>query len=145
MPSDAEELYGSIRLPDGAAVRGRGVENPLPSGPLPDFGLYLGVDYEPTWESQHVQWPNYLLPRNFARTAQLITATHERARRGDRVEVACNAGKGRTGTVLACMVVLAGLPPRKAINWIRDHYDEHALRAPWQRWWVHRFATRRGL
>ena len=38
----SERLTGAITLPDGTAVRGRGRREPLPEGPLPQFGLYLG-------------------------------------------------------------------------------------------------------
>ena len=31
-------LDGAIQLPDGAWVRGRGLRNPAPGGPLPEFG-----------------------------------------------------------------------------------------------------------
>lgn len=37
-----EPLTGVINLPDGTLIRGRGRREPLPTGPLPDFGLYLG-------------------------------------------------------------------------------------------------------
>lgn len=143
MTSSNDRLRNAVCLPDGALVRGRGVEGPLPEGALPQFGLYLGVNYLPPWDSVRVRWPNYLLPRDFDQTARLITAAHSKAVRGDRVEVACNAGRGRTGTVLACMAVLAGVPPKCAIGWVRTDYDPHALRAPWQRWWVHWFARQR--
>jgi hypothetical protein len=63
-----------------------------------------------------------------------------RALAGQRVEIACDVGRGRTGTALACAAVLAGLPPRDAIAWVRTHHEHRAVRAPWQRWWVHWFA-----
>jgi hypothetical protein len=81
MTSNAEALYVSIRLPDGVVVCGRGVEHPLAPGPLPEFGFYLGADYHPTWDSERVQWPNCLLPRDLTLAARLITATHAQAPR----------------------------------------------------------------
>ena len=42
-----------------------------------------------------------------------------RARRGELVEIGCLGGSGRTGTVLACMAVLAGVPPAEAVDWVR--------------------------
>jgi anti-anti-sigma factor len=42
--SEETRLLGALQLPDGEYVRGRGVEDRLPGGPLPQFGLYLSVD-----------------------------------------------------------------------------------------------------
>jgi hypothetical protein len=58
----------------------------------------------------------------------------ERAGAG-RVEVAC-AG-GRTGTALACLAILDGLPGDQAVAWVREHYAARAVETPWQR----RYAT----
>jgi hypothetical protein len=62
-------LAGAIELPDGAWVRGRGLCHPLPGGPLPAFGLYLGTDrlrrhhgQNLTWPHSWVDWPDFLLP-----------------------------------------------------------------------------------
>ena len=40
---------------------------------------------------------------------------------GERVEVTCGGGTGRTGTVLACMAVLAGVAADDAVGWVRAH------------------------
>ncbi len=46
----------------------------------------------------------------------------EQRRAGRNVAVHCHAGKGRTGTFVACLVKEAsGLPGEEAINWIREH------------------------
>ena len=36
-------LPGAIELPDGTWVRGRGLRNPTPDGPTPDFGAVTRV------------------------------------------------------------------------------------------------------
>lgn len=126
-------------LPDGTAVRGRGVRDAEPVGEPPEFGLYLGVEYAPPWPHAHVDWPNYGLPVDDGVTARHIERAYRHARRGRRVEVACLAGRGRTGSVLACLAVLAGLRPDHAVGWVRQHYDHRAVGAPWQRLWVRRF------
>jgi protein-tyrosine phosphatase len=59
------------------------------------------------------------------------------------VEVACGGGTGRTGTVLACMAVLAGHPADDAVAWTRRHYRRHAVETPGQRRWVRWFAAER--
>ncbi|HEY0447653.1 protein-tyrosine phosphatase family protein [Actinophytocola sp.] len=140
-------LDGAIRLPDGAWVRGRGLRNPAPAGPAPDFGLYLGtrrlwLRHGPDlrWPQRWIGWPDFLLPVDRERAAGHIRALHERARAGERVEVACGGGVGRTGTVIACLAVLAGVPAAGAVGWARANFDPRAVETPWQRAWVGRFA-----
>jgi len=64
------------------------------------------------------------------------------AQEGKRVEVACIGGHGRTGTVLACMAVLAGVPANEAVRWVRNQYCERAVQEPSQEYWMERFAER---
>ncbi len=51
----------------------------------------------------------------------------DRARDGQRVEVGCSGGHGRTGTALACLAILAGLSPSDAVSWVRAHYCPDAV------------------
>ena len=139
-------LTGSLRLPDGAQVRGRGLRNPAPDGPAPDFGLYLGTpklrrrhEAELSWPSTWIEWPDFRLPRDRDEAVRQIRALHERARSGESVEVACGGGVGRTGTVIACLAVLSGVDPAEAVSWAREHHHPRAVETPWQRRWVARF------
>lgn len=59
-----------------------------------------------------------------------------------RLEIACAGGNGRTGTALACLAVLDGLPGDQAIAYVRRHYAPHAVETPWQRRFVTRFSWR---
>jgi protein-tyrosine phosphatase len=143
------ELSGAIRLPDGCRVRGRGLRDPAPGGALPDFGLYLGGSrlrrrHEEglTWPYAWVDWPDFLLPKDRRQAVRQIHALHDRAREGRAVEVACGGGVGRTGTVIACLAVLAGVDPADAVAWARAHYHRRAAETPWQRAWVRRFPAR---
>ena len=61
---------------------------------------------------------------------------HARARAGQRVEVACRGGVGRTGTALAALAVIDGLPPDAAVGWVRERYHRRAVETPWQRAWL---------
>jgi protein-tyrosine phosphatase len=70
----------------------------------------------------------------------MIESAFERARRGDLVEVGCLGGIGRTGTVLACMAVLSGVPREDAVAWVRASYDERAVETREQEGWVGWFA-----
>ncbi|MGW0483041.1 protein-tyrosine phosphatase family protein [Nonomuraea sp. NPDC003214] len=139
-------LEGAFQLPDGSWVRGRGLRNPLPPGPVPAYGLYLGSprmrrehDAGLTWAHDWLEWPDFLLPRDRDAAVEHIRALHGRARAGEAVEVACGGGVGRTGTVLACLAVLSGLTPPEAVRWTREHHHRRAVETPWQRRWIARF------
>jgi hypothetical protein len=139
-------LSGAIRLPDGSWVRGRGLRAPAPLGPPPDFGLYLGsrrlwARHRAAlhWPQRWIEWPDFGLPVDHDRAAGHIRALHARARAGERVEVACGGGIGRTGTVVACLAMLAGTPAADAVAWARANYHERAVETPWQRAWVRDF------
>ncbi|WUD73890.1 protein phosphatase [Streptomyces sp. NBC_00510] len=132
---------GVLRLPSGRLVRGRGLRHPLPAGPVPVFGLYL-LGHEPpavAWESRWVRWPDFRLPADRADAAQALRAAWRRAA-DERVEVACGGGLGRTGTALACLAVLDGVPSGEAVAYVREHYTRRAVETPWQRRYVSRFA-----
>jgi hypothetical protein len=109
----------------------------------PDFGLYLDPMWQPTWPAAHLDWPDFGVPRDTQLADALIEDVFARARRGERVEVGCIGGHGRTGTVLACMAVLAGLPASEAVAWVRANYCQRAVQEPSQAYWVERFAHRR--
>lgn len=129
---------GVLTLPSGRLVRGRGLRNPLPAGPLPQYGVYLLGAPPPAfdWEQVWLRWPDFWLPG--AGAPAVLTSAWERAA-GERVEVACNGGRGRTGTALACLAVLDGVRPEEAVAYVRRHYDPHAVETPWQRRYVRRF------
>lgn len=139
-------LDGAVRLPDGVWVRGRGLRQPSPTGAAPEYGLYLGgrrlrrrFDAELTWPHEWVDWPDFGLPRDGDDAVERIRGLHRQAHAGLRVEVACGGGTGRTGTVLACLAVLAGVPRAEAVDWVRRAYRPRAVETRWQRDWVTRF------
>ncbi len=133
-------MAGVLRLPSGRMVRGRGLRHPMPAGPDPAFALYL-LGHEPppvTWEARWLRWPDFWLPSDRAATAGALREAWTRAA-CERVEIACAGGRGRTGTALACLAVLDGLPQRAAISFVRANYDPRAVETPWQRRFVTRF------
>ncbi|MCX4680958.1 protein-tyrosine phosphatase family protein [Streptomyces sp. NBC_01433] len=129
-----------VRLPSGRTVRGRGLRRPLPDGPVPAFGVYLlGERPPPTpWESDWLRWPDFRLPADRRAARDLLEEVWRRAGH-ERVEVACGGGIGRTGTALACLAVLDGVPADQAVAYIRRHYHPRAVETPWQRRYVRRF------
>jgi protein-tyrosine phosphatase len=48
-------------------------------------------------------------------------------------------GLGRTGTALACIAVLDGVPAGEAVGYVRRHYSPRAVETPQQRRFVARF------
>jgi hypothetical protein len=152
----SDPLSGAIALPDGTLVRGRGRREPFPAGPLPDFGLYLGHPpdrhrrtllcrrpaWRPDWPAEWIDWPDFRTPRDADAAAARIVDAYRRARSGERVEIACTGGTGRTGTVIACMAVLAGHPAEDAVAWTRSHYRPRAVETRGQRRWIAGFALR---
>jgi len=124
---------GVLALPSGRLVRGRGLRRPLPAGPLPEFGVYLLGSAPPPvgWESVWVPWPDFRLPRDPAALRAALEQAWTRAA-GERVEVACGGGRGRTGTGLACLAVLDGVPADEAVAYVRARYDRRAVETPGQ-------------
>ncbi len=132
---------GVLHLPCGRLVRGRGLRRPMPDGAVPEFGLYL-LGKPPVgmpWDTRWLRWPDFRLP---ADQEDVRDALDEVWRRADdeRVEVARDGGRGRTGTALACLAVLDGVPAGEAVAFVREHYDAWAVETPWQRRYVARFS-----
>ena len=127
-----------LTLPSGRLVRGRALVDAV--DPAPEFGVYL-LPHPPEpmpWPTRWVRWRDFRLPadRDAARAAVL-----ELWRRAttERVEVACRHGRGRTGTVLACLAVLDGLRAPDAIDHVRRNYSRRAVETPGQRRYVQDF------
>jgi protein-tyrosine phosphatase len=78
------------------------------------------------------------LPSDRTATAVALGEAWARAET-ERVEIACGGGYGRTGTALACLAVLDGVPNREAVAYVREHYAHRAVETPWQRRFVSRF------
>jgi protein-tyrosine phosphatase len=86
-----------------------------------------------------VRWPDFWLPSDRPGFADTIRDLLDRAET-QRVEVACGGGFGRTGTALACVAVLDGVPNDHAVAYVREHYARRAVETPWQRRFVARFS-----
>src|SRR5688572_4220692 len=122
---------------DGRRIRGRGLRHPLPDGLRPDFGVYF-VAHDPgpfDWEHRWVQCRDFRTPKSKPDALDALTEAYRRAQT-ERVEVCCGGGVGRTGTALAVIAVLAGVPPEDAVAWVRARYHKRAVETPWQRRWV---------
>lgn len=128
---------GVLRLPSGRLLRGRALRRPLAPGPRPSFALHL-LPTPPApapWPVRWVRWPDFRLPGDRRDAADAFREAWSRAGT-ERVEVACEGGRGRTGTALACIAVIDGVPAEQAVAFVRKHYHARAVEMPWQRRYV---------
>jgi protein-tyrosine phosphatase len=129
---------GILELPDGLLVRGRGLRRGEPEVAADWSLVLLGKAPSPAGPHRWVRWPDFSVPRDWRDAREAIEEARERAAT-ERVEVMCNGGRGRTGTALACLATLAGLSPKEAVIYVRQHYDRHAVEMPWQRLFIRSF------
>ncbi len=136
-----EGAPGVVRLPSGRRVRGRGIRGGSPTGPRPTFGVYLlgRPPADPGWESRWVRWPDFQLPADPEALRAALTEAWERSA-AERVEIACGGGTGRTGTALACLAVLDGMPAAEAVALVRGAYRPRAVEPRGQAGFVAGFA-----
>ncbi|MFF2807313.1 protein-tyrosine phosphatase family protein [Streptomyces sp. NPDC058000] len=132
---------GVLRLPSGRLVRGRGLRRPLPAGPPPTYAVYLLGKQPPQvpWQARWLRWPDFRLPSDRAEARRVFREAWDRSAT-ERIELACGGGRGRTGTALACLAVLDGVPADRAVEYVRRHYDRHAVETPWQKRYVRHFS-----
>ncbi|THV32041.1 protein-tyrosine phosphatase family protein [Glycomyces paridis] len=131
---------GVMRLPSGRLVRGRPLARPLPEGPAPQFALYLLGKEPPAvpWESEWIRWPDFRLPSDKGAFPAALARALDRTT-AERVEFACHGGNGRTGTALACLAILDGLPAPEALAYVRTNYARTAVETPGQKRFIKRF------
>jgi protein-tyrosine phosphatase len=132
---------GVLALPSGRLIRGRGLMRPAPDGPDPEFALYVVASepYGVGWEFRWVEWADFGLPSDPLALREALVDAWERAER-ERVEVGCMGGRGRTGTALACIAVLDGVPADQAVEYVRRHYHPDAVETVEQHRFVADFA-----
>lgn len=81
-----------------------------------------------------MRWPDFWAPRDREAVEAFREAGEHAA--AERVEVACPGGVGRTGTALACLAVLDGVPSDEAVAFVRRRYARRAAETPRQRRFV---------
>jgi hypothetical protein len=129
-----------VTFPDGTQLRAASFFEREEDGNGRDFGLYMDPRWKPTWPAEIIDWPDFGLPIDRAHAVSQITAAFSRARDGETVEIGCVGGLGRTGTVLACMAILAGVKPENAVAWVRENYRSGAIETADQERWIASFA-----
>ncbi|MER7445169.1 protein-tyrosine phosphatase family protein [Micromonospora avicenniae] len=127
------EQPGVVVLPSGAVVRGRRIADAASPA---DFALLLAPGPTPAWPHRRIRWPDFWIPVDRADALDALGEALRRAHDGERVEVACRGGQGRTGTALAALAVLDGMPAGQVVDWVRANYRPRAVETPWQRRWL---------
>lgn len=128
---------GIVELPDGRRIRGRSLRSLPVAASDPQLGVYLAAR-EPgkmEWDQRWVRWPDFLTPKNTLAAIAALQYAFDRFAI-ERGEIACRGGVGRTGTALAGIAVIAGIPPRDAIDWVRRRYNRRSVETVWQRRWI---------
>ncbi len=124
---------GLVSLPTGPSVRGRRSSDRVSPA---DFALVLGDSALPAWPYRRIRWHDFWIPSDRVQALDALNDALRRAHEGERVEVICRGGIGRTGTALAALAILDGLSPNQAVTWIRDNWHPRAVETPWQRRWL---------
>ena len=130
IPWPAPHVHRSaVRLPDGTPVTAVSYDtsDPYRRDEPPAFGLYLDGRWAPPWPHAYLDWPDLGVPANPEPLEADLQDLLDRARHGQRVEIGCLGGHGRTGTALAWLAVLAGEPPDHAVSWVRRNYCPSAI------------------
>ena len=73
--------------------------------------------------------------------AQMLEAM--RAAPDGAYHIGCKAGIGRTGTVMACLAIMAGAVEGDPVAWLRAAYQPEAIETPAQEEFVRRFTRER--
>lgn len=118
-----------VVLADGTDVTAVSFDETDPYGRArpPSFGLYLDDRWQPPWPHERLDWPDFGVPDDPAPVVATLRSLRARARAGERVEIGCLGGHGRTGTALACLAVLCGQPTDDAVDWVRREYCDRAV------------------
>lgn len=128
---------GIVQLPDGTRIRGTGVMHERQGVLAPDFAVYL-LDQDPgvtEWPYRWVRWPDFDLPADTDDAIEALRGARQRAR-SERVEIACGAGIGRTGTAVAVLAMMSGIKPDDVVAWVRRNYHPHAVETQQQQEWI---------
>lgn len=138
-----------VQLPRGGVVQAYGISGfiPVDGHRPPDWGLYLDwrwTERDLEWPHRYVRWPDYGLPEDEADAFHALHEAHQRLSSGQVIDVACDGGTGRTGTAVACLAVLDGVPLTEVVDWVRDHYHPYAVEVDQQEGLISRFAEADG-
>ena len=117
-PIKEAALSRIVQLPSGARVRGRALRD-TPDSPAA-FLLALADGPLPEWPHRRIDWPDFGLPRDRQDALAGLAQALRKARGGELVEVACHGGRGRTGTAIAALALMDGVPAKDAVRYLKS-------------------------
>ncbi|POH57251.1 protein-tyrosine phosphatase family protein [Arthrobacter glacialis] len=131
-----------VEFPDGRRIRGASLRESRRTTEHSDFTVYLlgRAPSHPLGDYHWVKWRDFGVPASSADAVGTLQEAFERST-GERVEIVCRGGVGRTGTALALLAMMAGIAGTDAMDWVREHYHPHAVETPGQRRWLRQVAT----
>lgn len=139
LAEESRRFSMAVCFPDNTCITASPLSARQVDDPERDFGLYMDASWAPTWDAELIDWPDFGLPADEAMAVEQIISAFNRAKNGEQLEIGCIGGLGRTGTVLACMAILAGVPSDGAVDWVRSNYDLRAVETSEQEAWVLHF------
>jgi hypothetical protein len=83
-----------------------------------------------------LDWPDFGVPSNDEQALSAVIEALGRAQSGQDILVGCRGGIGRTGTIVAAMVMACGVPADRARAWARSHYHPNAVETDEQHDWL---------
>jgi protein-tyrosine phosphatase len=118
-------------------------ETPEKSGVLTDIGFYcdnLWINRKPVFSGLskpwgeplakqyiHYPWPDMSIPASLGEFYGAATWLLGEVEGGKTLDIGCYGGHGRTGTAMACLMVLQGAMPGAAVKRIRETYCKEAV------------------
>lgn len=136
--------YGEVvTLPDGTKILASSQHDRKAGEEHPDFGCYMASSWRPQWISFQLNWTDHGLPQ-IPDDQVLWTVDYllQLAREGRTVEIGCIGGHGRTGTLMAIMLLKAGITDgNEAMKWVWKNYCTHAIESKKQEWFILKMAA----
>jgi protein-tyrosine phosphatase len=139
-------LRGRLELPlAGQRISISG--GPFDAMPEGARGLCLEADAARIGEAEwRLDVPDYGVPDEAALRAVLAQMLEAmRAAPNDAYHIGCKAGIGRTGTVMACLAIMADAVEGDPVAWLRAAYFQGAIETPGQEAFVRRFTRERSV
>lgn len=138
-----DHVQSRFVLPTGEEIYASGLHNRRAGEVKPDFGVYLDGGWRPDCLAYHIGCPDRGTP--LISPAQVIEIAREvirRAKSGERVEVGCVGGHGRTGLMLGAITLTAvvdsggKMTGPAAVSYVRTMHCQNAVESREQEWWV---------
>lgn len=141
VPKD-RHCMSELIFPNGVKVHGSSL-NKYDLNNQPDFGVYLSTGWLPLCLGFTIPWTDFGMPKiSWDQVIHAAREAYSLAEQGWKVEVGCMGGHGRTGTFLAYLAVLSGVPAQDAVAYVRTNYCEHAIESDEQEFSVIQFDAR---